>query len=200
MFFEQILFIFDSSPRGRTVRSKTMENHFFKRIDNSNASTNCRTELRDFVIENPVFLSELCSLALNTDYKNHYKGVWILEMIAEKQTELLSSYIDAICDTFPKIKNDSAIRGMSRVAYLLGTSSKLTLTEVQEEKIIEICLDWLIRDERVAPKVYAMKALDFLSKKHPWIKEELHTIIDKDYASQSAGYKAAAREVLKKIK
>ncbi len=200
MFFEQILFIFDSSPKWANRRSKTMENDFFKRIDNSNASTNCRTELRDFVIENQTYLSELCSIALNTNYKNHYKGVWILEMIAEKQTELLSPHIDAICATFPKIKNNSAIRGMSRVAYFLGTSTKITLTETQEEKIIEICLDWLIRDERVAPKVYAMKALEYLAKKHSWIKEELSNLIDKDYANQSAGYKAAARDVLKKIK
>ena len=31
------------------------------------------------------------------------------------------------------------------------------------------------------------------------IKEELRNIINKDFANQSAGYKAAAREVLKKI-
>lgn len=176
-----------------------MENHFFKRIDASNASTNCRNGLLDFVLHNPEYLNELTSLALDIQYKNHYKGVWILEMIAEKQIQLLSPHINAICTAFPKIKNDSAIRGMSRVAFFLGTTTQLTLTEKQEEKIIEICLDWLIRDERVAPKVYAMKTLDFLSKKHTWIKEELHTIIEKDYAQQSAGYKAAARDVLKKI-
>ena len=113
-----------------------MENDFFKRIDNSNASTNRRNELHHFIIQNPEYLSELCSIALNTNYKNHYKGVWILEMIAEKQTELLSPYINAICDAFSKIKNDSAIRGMSRVALFLGTSTKIALTESQEEKII----------------------------------------------------------------
>ena len=63
-----------------------MENDFFKRIDNSNASTNRRNELHHFVIQNPEYLKELCAIALNTHYKNHYKGVWILEMIAEKQT------------------------------------------------------------------------------------------------------------------
>ena len=177
-----------------------MENHFFKNIDNSNASTNCRNGLRDFVLQNPAYLDELCSFALNIEYKNHYKGVWILEMIAEKQTGLLSGYVDSICSSFASIKNDSAIRGMSRVAFFLGTTTKINLTEKQKEKIIEICLDWLIRDERVACKVYAMKTLDYLSGKHPWIKDELHCIIDKDYAAQSAGYKAAAREVLKKRK
>lgn len=177
-----------------------MENAFFKRIDTSNASTNCRTALRDFVIENPAYLNELCDIALNTNYKNHYKGVWILEMIAEKHIILLSNYTSAICDSFPNIKNESAIRGMSRVAYFLGTTTQIKLTESQIEKLIEICLDWLIRDERVAAKVYAMKTLSYLGRKQPWINDELNSIIEKDYAAQSAGYKAAAREVLKKIK
>ncbi|TGD57061.1 hypothetical protein [Flavobacterium humi] len=175
-----------------------METIFFKRIDSSNASTNCRNGLRDFILQHPEYLGELCAIALDIQYKNHYKGVWILEMIAEKQTELLSDYVDHICSSFVSIKNDSAIRGISRVAFFLGTTTKITLTETQEEKIIEICLDWLIRDERVACKVYAMKTLHHLSRKHPWIKDELHLIIDKDYAEQSAAYKAAAREVLKK--
>ncbi|WP_158626876.1 hypothetical protein [Flavobacterium sp. GT3R68] len=52
-----------------------MENQFYKRIDSSNASTNCRNGLRDFVLHNPEYLSELCTIALNTNYKNHYKGV-----------------------------------------------------------------------------------------------------------------------------
>jgi hypothetical protein len=177
-----------------------MENDFFKRIDNSNASTNCRTALRDYVLENPEYLNELCSIALNTNYRNHYKGVWILEMIAEKHTDLLSNYTSAICDTFSNIKNNSAIRGMSRVAYFLGISTKIELTENEEEKIIEICLDWLIRDERVAPKAFAMKTLSHFGKKYQWINNELNSIIEKDYANQSAGYKATAREVLKKIK
>lgn len=189
MFCPQILIIFE-----------TMENHFYKRIDTSSASTNSRNGLRDFVLQNPEYLAELCTIALNTNYKNHYKGVWILEMIAETQTELLTDFINTICDAFSTIKNDSAIRGISRVAFFFGTSTKIKLTKTQEEKIIEICLDWLIRDERVAPKVYAMKTLGHLGQKNPWINEELCNIINKDYAAQSAGYKAAAREVLKKLK
>jgi hypothetical protein len=45
-----------------------------------------------------------------------------------------------------------------------------------------------------------MYTLCHYAQKEDWIKEELRQIIDKDYLTQSAGYKAAAREVLKKIK
>jgi hypothetical protein len=176
-----------------------MKSVLYNRLENSNASTECRNGLRDFIFDNPVYLSDLIAFGTDLSNKNHHKGVWIIEMIAEMKTEMLLPHIDTICETISKYKNDSAIRGMSRVAFFLGTSKKITLSEHQEEKLIEICLDWLIRDERVACKVYAMKTLSHFGKTQDWINEELRNIINKDYATQSAGYKAASREVLGKI-
>jgi hypothetical protein len=88
---------------------------------------------------------------------------------------------------------------MSRTAFFLSTSKTISLTKIQQEKLIEICLDWLIGDAKVAPKAYAMYTLSHYTKNQDWIKEELQNIIHKDFANQSAGYKAAAREVLRKI-
>jgi hypothetical protein len=177
-----------------------MENQFFKKLNSSNARTENRNKLRDFILENPEFLNGLIDFGTDLNNKNHHKAVWIIEMIAEMKTQMLLPYINVICETISKYKNDSAIRGMSRVAFFLGTSKQITLTENQEEKIIEICLDWLIRDERVACKVYAMQTLCHFGEKHNWINDELKEIVSRDYPNQSAGYKAAAREILKKIK
>ena len=177
-----------------------MNEILFNQLEKSNASTECRNGLRDFIFENPNHLNDLIAFGTNLNNKNHHKAVWIIEMIAEVKTKMLLPYIDSICETISKYKNDSAIRGMSRVAFFLGTSKEITLTEYQTEKLIEICLDWLIRDERVACKVYAMKTLAHFGKKEPWINDELKEILSRDYALQSAGYKAAAREVLEKIK
>ena len=177
-----------------------MENHFFEKLNSTNARTENRNKLRDFILENPEFLVDLIAFGTDLNNKNHYKAVWIIEMIAETKNQMLSPHINTICETISKYKNDSAIRGMSRVAFFLGTSKQITLAENQEEKLIEICLDWLIRDERVACKVYAMQTLCHFGEKHEWINDELKQIINRDYPNQSAGYKAAAREILKKIK
>jgi hypothetical protein len=176
-----------------------MNTTFYDRIAKSNASTNCRNGIRDFVLENPIYLIDLVGSGTDLSNKNHYKSVWIIEMLAEHQTEILTPYIDSICGTISKYKHESAIRGMSRIAYFLSTSKAISLTEDQKEKLIEICLDWLIGDAKVAPKVYAMYALCHHAQKEGWIKEELTTIINKDFYNQSAGYKAAAKEVLRKI-
>ena len=177
-----------------------MDMIFFNRIAVSNASTNCRNGLRDFVLKNSDTMPDLIAIGTDLNNKNHYKAVWINEMLAEHSAKILIPFVEIICETMAHYKHESAIRGMSRVAYFLSTSKEIALTANQKEKLIEICLDWFIGDAKVAPKVYAMYTLCHYAQKEDWIKEELRQIIDKDYLTQSAGYKAAAREVLKKIK
>ncbi|HNP32683.1 MAG TPA: hypothetical protein PKN96_05275 [Flavobacterium sp.] len=176
-----------------------MDVTFFNRIAKSNASTNCRNGIRDFVLENPDSVKDLAEIAFDLTIKNHYKAVWVIEMLAETHPELLIPYIDQICNAAPQYKHESAIRGISRTILFLTTSKKNSLTEEQKEKFIEISLDRLIGNFNIAPKAFAMYALAHYAKQHEWIKEELRNIINKDFANQSAGYKAAAREVLRKI-
>ena len=176
-----------------------MNTIFLNRIAKSNASTENRNALRDFVLQNPDCLEDLIQMGTDLADKNHHKAVWIIEMLAEHQTELLAPFVSRICSVISDYKHESAIRGMSRVAYFLSTSKAIVLTESQKEKLIEVCLDWLIGDAKVAPKAYAMYALCHHAKTEDWLKDELRQIINKDFHAQSAGYKAAAREVLEKI-
>jgi len=44
-----------------------------------------------------------------------------------------------------------------------------------------------------------MNSLYFLGTEFDWIHPELKTIIERDYSSQSAGFKARARHILIKI-
>ncbi|MCF6133096.1 hypothetical protein [Flavobacterium wongokense] len=176
-----------------------MDMFFFDRISKSNAGTATRNGIRDFVLQNPGLLPELVAFGTDLNNKNQYKAVWIIEMLAETHPQLLIPFIDSIADVAGKYKHESAIRGISRTILFLAKSPKIALTETQQEKFIEISLDRLIGDDKVAPKVFAMYALSHFSKQHEWIKDELHIIINKDFAQQSAGYKAAAREVLRKI-
>ncbi|MEO5776291.1 MAG: hypothetical protein ABIQ27_05265 [Flavobacterium sp.] len=172
---------------------------FFNRISKSSASTNSRNGNRDFVLQNPEYIKDLAAFATDLTNKNHYKAVWIIEMLAETHPELLIPFIDSICGIAAQYKHESAIRGISRTILFLSTSKKISLTENQQEKFIETSLDRLIGVDKIAPKVFAMYALSHFAKTQDWIKEELQIIINKDFANQSAGYKAAAREVLRKI-
>ena len=107
------------------------------------------------------------------------------------------------CAVLPKLKDDSAIRPATKICMFLAKSNHrkngISLTKEQEHNLIEALIDRLIQDEKVASKVYAMKALFVLGKKYDWVHEELKTIISQDYSNHSAAYQAATRNLLKKL-
>jgi hypothetical protein len=74
------------------------------------------------------------------------------------------------------------------------------LSPIPREKIIEACFDWMINDEKIAPKAYAMNTLFLLGRDYDWIHPELVMILERDYQMQSSGFKARARRILKQIK
>jgi hypothetical protein len=74
------------------------------------------------------------------------------------------------------------------------------LTHNHLELITASCFDWLIGDHKVAAKVYAMTSLLLLGRKFEWIHPELKMVIEQNYASGSAAYKARARMTLEKLK
>ncbi|MEC4049700.1 hypothetical protein OX284_009705 [Flavobacterium sp. SUN046] len=177
-----------------------MNPEFYNRIISIKAHRQSRDDNKDFVIAHPSILKELIQLALNTKDKNHHKAWWVLELIAEEQIELLLPDIDLMCNNIQKICSDQAVRPASRVCMFLAQSKKITLSPIQEEKLIERCLDWLIQPERVAAKAYSMRALYSLGKKHPWIHEELRMILSQDYKGNSPAYIAAAKDILRRLK
>src|SRR6478672_12519815 len=112
-----------------------MNTDFYNKIDKSNASTNCRNNLKKMVLINGDLLVDLIQITTDLSYKNHYKGVWITEMIAETDVELLAPFVNDLIPFFSKCKHQSAVRGTSRIAYFIGTSDKLNVTENQQERI-----------------------------------------------------------------
>lgn len=176
-----------------------MKTKFYTQIEKSTAHRASRDSNKDFILENPYFLPDLMQIALLLKDKNHHKAWWILELIFEENLSFITPYINSFCDIISELKDDSAKRPVSKICLFLSNPKKYTLTEKQEIKIIETCLDWLIRDEKVAVKAYSIRALYNFGNKYDWIHPELLQIVQQDYANHSAAYKAVAREVLKKI-
>ena len=177
-----------------------MNKAFYKLLEESTAHRISREFIRNYVFQNPEKIRFLMEIGLNEKDKIHYKACWSLELIFELQLELILPFLDDFVLKLPLYKKDTAIRPVSKICMFLSKSKTIKLTENQEVKIIEACLDWLIQDKKVATKAYSMRALYNFSKKHPWINEELKNILSQDYSNHSAAYKAVARYVLKKLK
>lgn len=165
-----------------------------------------REKIRDFVLKRPEIFPALLEMAFDVDYKYHFKACWIIELVADARLEWMQNHLDLFCNSLPCLKDESGIRPIAKAvmmivnAHFSKKTNRITLSENQLEKLAEACFDWLISNTKVAAKAYAIRTLYVLGKKYDWIHPELKIILEKDYQSHSAAYKAVAREILKKIK
>ena len=180
-----------------------MISEMFTKIDQSTAHKKSRITVSNFAMKTNENLAELINIAFDISHKNHVKAFWSLELVCDKKLKLFLPYIDGFCAILPKLKDDSAVRPATKICMFLAKSNHrkngIDLTKEQEHNIIENLVDRLIQNEKVASKVYAMKALFVFGKKYDWIYEELKPIISQDAFEHSAAYQACARNILKKI-
>jgi hypothetical protein len=121
---------------------------------------------------------------------------------------LLLPHLDSFSQNLHRVHLDPAVRPVAKVCEYLAlgyyasedTAVKSALTTEHKERIVEVCFDWLINDERVAPKAYAMQVLYLFGSDYDWVFPELRMILERDFQLQSSGFKARAKYILKGLK
>ena len=180
-----------------------MKSDLASKINQSSAARKSRVYMSNFIIRHENLLNEFIEICFDTQNENHVKAFWSLELVCEKKLKLFIPYIDLFCELLPKLKDDSAVRPATKICMFLAKSNLrkngITLNQEQEHNIIEALIDRLIQDEKIATKVYAMKALFVLGKKYNWVHEELKNIMTQEYSNHSAAYQTSARNLLKKL-
>lgn len=176
-----------------------MNLEYYKTIANSTAHRKSRDDNKNFVLQNPEFLKDLFAISFNIKDKNHHKACWILELILEERLELIIPFQEEFCQNLSHYNSTSAIRSLSKICLFVSKSKKIKLTETQEEKIIEACLDWLISTDKAANAAYSMRALYQFGKKYLWINEELKFILSREFENQTPGYRSAVIDLLKRL-
>jgi hypothetical protein len=181
-----------------------MISEMFTKIDQSTAQKKSRITVSNFAMKKDENLAELIAIALDVSHQNHVKAFWSLELVCTKKLKLLLPYIDKFCAILSKLTDDSAVRPATKICMFLAKSNYrkngIKLSKEQEHVIIENLIDRLIQNEKVAAKVYSMKALFVFGKKYSWIHEELKPIITQDAYKHSAAYQTCTRNILKKLK
>ncbi len=178
-----------------------MNLELLERIEKSSAHTQNRIDNRNFIIQNPHLIEELILFSFQTENKLHIRACYIIEKVFELQLELSFPFLELICNNLKKLKNDSAIRCISRFLVFLVqfNSKKKKLSESQLEKITESSFDWLISDYRVAVKHHSVNILIETGKKTTWIYPELKNILTIDVEFPSPAYRSIVKKFLKKI-
>lgn len=178
-----------------------MDLELYKRIENSSAHTQNRIDNGNFIVQNPHLLNDLVPFCFEISNKLHLRACCILEKVFEIQMDLSFSFLDFICENLYKLKNDSAIRSVSRFLMLLvkDNAKKLYLYDNQIEKITESSFDWIISDYRVAVKHHAVYTLIETGKFIPWVYPELRIVLEKQIEFPSPGYRSIVKKFLKML-
>lgn len=183
-----------------------MNTEFYNRIKNSSAHTKNREENADFILQNLNLLPELIAFSFHINDTCHIRAAAVLDKVFELQFGLIYQFKDMILKDLNQLKNDSAIRSISRIVMFLvkDNSRKIKsnssyITENQLESITEVCFDWLIADYRVAVKQHAIYMLFEIGKTKDWVYPELRIILEKDAVGNSPAYISIARRILKQF-
>jgi hypothetical protein len=163
-----------------------------------------RLQYTILVLDNPELFPELIRLCFLTSYQYAAKACWVLELVCNEKLQWLEDHLDFFSSNIQNLKDESAIRPAAKICLLLALShfkkKEIQLIENQLQQITETCFDWLTTDVKVASKCYAIRTLHLIGNHYKWIHPELKIILQKDYTTHSAAYKAVGREILKKIK
>ena len=113
-----------------------MDSALYQRIANSSANTQNRIDKGTFIVQNSHLLQELIAFSFDVKDKLHIRACCILEKVFELQITLSFPNLDFICKNTSQLKNDSAIRSISRFIMLLvqNNAKKKQLTENILEK------------------------------------------------------------------
>lgn len=180
----------------------------YKELIYVNHSKENRLKYAQMVIANPIMVEQILEILFKFNDKQSPRAAWLLEFVAREDLNTLLPYLDTILENMHKVHLDSAVRPMAKICeylieayyYKVYNPVKTHLKNKHKENIIECCFDWLINDEKIAPKAYSMNTLYLLGQDFDWIHPELVSILERDYHMQSSGFKARAKHILNKIK
>lgn len=167
-----------------------------------------RQKRADMVLKDMSLFPLLIDIVFNVDDKVSCRAAWVFEFVCSASIDVIIPHLDKFTYNIHRVHLDSSVRPVAKVCELIVKSCysksdhpmKDHLTPTHKEKIIEACFDWMINDEKVAPKAYSMQTLYLLGKDYDWVHPELEQILSGDYHKESAGFKARARHILKLIK
>lgn len=166
-----------------------------------------RKHFANLILENPALLPDLLHICAQVDDQISCRASWGLEFLCKHDLNTILPYLDQLISIVPNVYQHPAVRPMAKIfeylsiAYYQKKNPKVRefLTTTHRKKITELCFDWIITDQKVASKAYAMTSLYLLGTEFEWVHPELKITLENTYNTGSAAYKARSRMVLKKI-
>ena len=179
----------------------------YNELNYVNHSREKRLFYANLVIAQPELIPQLLDILFKVNDKVSPKAAWVLEFFCNDHLDQFLPHLDDFLPKLSTVKLDSALRPCAKICEYMALAYfgkelhaiKTTLSASQKEQIIEQCFDWMITDQKVAVKAYSMRTLFLFGQETDWIYPELRTILVRDFSTQSAAFKARAKQIFKKL-
>lgn len=172
--------------------------------DMQNAKRANREHVACLVLEHFELMPYLIEIVFEVENKLSIKAAWTLEIVCEKNLNLIIPYLDIFTATISSLKYDSAVRPAAKICNFMAiaftskhkNAIKNHFTKKHINLVIETGFDWMLSKHKVATKAYTMNALYLLGKHIDWVHEELQLILQQNISRESAAYKARGKITL----
>ena len=160
------------------------------------------------ILEHPELVKPLLEETYAHDVEDNFMASWVLDHLMRTKLNMILPILDDFLDGMAHLKSESSIRPAAHICQLLAeayfknknTVIRNAMTSQHLEQISTICFDWLIQKHKVATHVFAMTSLFYLGEKFDWIRPELKSVLEQNFASGSAGFQNRGGKILDKLK
>ncbi|MAW94734.1 MULTISPECIES: hypothetical protein [unclassified Leeuwenhoekiella] len=131
------------------------------------------------------------------------KSAYAVDQALREDIELLKNYKPLFFQTLVTVTGDTEKRIFAKILELVSQSyikKHFPLSEQELQLMISTCFDWLMTNEKVAVKVFAMQCIYNLKETQPWIVSELKAQLENQFQNASQAFQSRARHILKKLK
>lgn len=160
------------------------------------------------LIKHPELTEPLLEEVFTQDKTDSFNASWVFDHVMRKKLVYLLPHFEKFTAGLANLTSESIIRPMAHVCELTmeayfktkDTSFREHITDVQLERVMTVCFDWLIGKHKVAAKVFAMTSLYYLGMKFDWVHPELKLIVEQTAHEGTAGYKFRSGKTLADLK
>jgi len=143
--------------------------------DSSRATADLAVEA---VADIPEYFKEVLDISLSEPSPVNWRAARVVALSAVHHPELFKPYVNKVAKLFPSFNID----GLKRTYAWLLARYVVFFDEDSQAGMIEICFDYMLKDEKIAVKYNCMKVLYEMCKLFPELKGELMAAIEVNLA------------------
>lgn len=144
----------------------------------------------DFLVKN----------SFKTEDKNHVIISLLLEEFLKKDAKQIKLYLDYFLQHLINITNESSKRILSGICLLILKGKSIQLNKSQKKILVDISLEWLINNSKVATECSAMEIVMHLRKEYPNEFKMVTEIAAQNYYNRTIAYQTKTKKIMNVLK